>query len=192
MLADAGRVPQAGVSFRRGDIADFPSPRDRPYDVIAANASLHWVGDHPALMTRLAAALAEHGQLAFQVPANFDHPSHTVAREVAAEDRFACALAGTRHGGVLTPEAYATTLFALGFAHQHVRLQVFGHVLPASEDVVEWVKGSLLTPYRERLEPPMYEEFLTRYRARLLARIGDQRPYFYPFKRILCWARRPG
>ena len=34
-----------------------------------------------------------------------------------------------------------------------------------------------------------YERFLAVYRARLLDEIGDRRPYFYAFKRILIWGR---
>ena len=57
--------------------------------------------------------------------------------------------------------------------------------------MVDWVKGTLLTYYREWLPGGVYEEFLARYRQRLLARLGPHEPYFYPFKRILCWARLP-
>ena len=57
--------------------------------------------------------------------------------------------------------------------------------------VVEWVRGTLLTDYELRLPEPLYREFVARYRERLHAALGDQRPYFYPFKRILLWGRRP-
>ena len=56
--------------------------------------------------------------------------------------------------------------------------------------VIEWVKGSLLTPFRERLSPEDYAHFLDRYEHELLAAEGDHRPYLYPFKRILMWGRR--
>jgi trans-aconitate 2-methyltransferase len=92
---------------------------------------------------------------------------------------------------VLAPEVYARLLYDLGFAEQHVRLQVYGHLLPSTGEVVEWLKGSYLTPFREGLAPAFYEEFLHRYRSRLVAALGDHRPYFYPFKRILGWAHRP-
>jgi trans-aconitate 2-methyltransferase len=185
-----------GVHFVRGTIEAFPNPSgsDGSFDVIAANASLHWVEDQHGLLQRLRAALRPRGQLAFQVPANFDHPSHTVARTVAKESPFAEILAERPDSGaaaVLAPEQYAMALHRLGFADQHVHLRVYGHVLDSTAAVVEWVKGSLLTPYRERLDPTTYEEFVARYRARLLDTLGDERPYFYPFKRILCWARLP-
>ena len=74
---------------------------------------------------------------------------------------------------------------------QHVRLQVYAHHLASRDDVVEWVKGTLLTDYERRLSPDAFAQYLRRYRDRLLPRLDDTRPYFYPFKRVLLWARRP-
>ena len=68
--------------------------------------------------------------------------------------------------------------------------EVYGHHLASTADVVEWVKGTSLTRFKERLSPDLYEEFVDRYRQRLVAVLGDHRPFFYPFKRILFWARR--
>ena len=193
MLKDSATYAGHGVRFARGDIASFEG---NDYDVVFANASLHWVDGHEALLGRLAGMLGRGGQLAFQVPANGDHPSHTVAAEVATEAPFAAHLAHgpaprDRPWNVLPPEAYATRLDELHFVEQHVRLQVYGHHLASTEDVVEWVKGTLLTHYRERLPADAYTEFLARYRQRLTNRLGDHRPYFYAFKRILCWGRLP-
>ena len=92
---------------------------------------------------------------------------------------------------VLAPERYAELLDRLGFAEQHVRLQVYGHRLASTAEVVEWVKGTSLTRFRARLDDTTYDRFVAAYRARLLAELGDRRPYFYPFKRILIWARAP-
>jgi len=196
MLADSDRLAGDGVSFRHRDIASFPDPdgSDGSFDVIFANASLHWLDDHAGLLQRLTAALRPRGQLAFQVPANFDHPSHTVASAVAAEAPFDALLGsgGEPHEPpVRSPEEYAGILFRLGFSAQSVRLQVYGHLLDSSGDVVEWVKGTLLTRYREPLDPAQYEAFVERYRVRLHEALGDHHPYFYPFRRILCWARLP-
>ena len=82
MLKDSVAYAGNGVRFERGDIAAFAG---RDYDVVFANASLHWVEGQEALLARLAGALGPGGQLAFQVPANHDHPSHTVAAEVALD-----------------------------------------------------------------------------------------------------------
>ena len=63
------------------------------------------------------------------------------------------------------------------------------HRLPGPAEVVEWVKGSLLTDYRNRLRPADYEAYLADYRERLLSLLPNERPFLYPFKRILLWGR---
>ena len=92
---------------------------------------------------------------------------------------------------MLLPEQYAILLDHLGAARQHVRLQVYGHVLDRSADVVEWVKGTSLTRFSKLMAPDAFEAFVDEYRRRLLLAIGDTAPYFYPFKRILFWAVKP-
>ncbi len=142
-------------------------------------------------MGRLTDALRNGGQVAVQVPANFDYPSHTVARELAHEEPYREALAGyVREKPVLEPQEYATLLDRLGYREQHVRLQVYVHYLESRAEVVEWVKGSLLTDYQKRMPEALFEQFLAEYRTRLLPRLEDRRPFFYPFKRILFWGRK--
>ena len=91
---------------------------------------------------------------------------------------------------VLRPERYAALLDELGFGRQHVRLQVYGHHHDTTADVVEWVKGTNLTRFQAVLAPDVFAAYVDRYRTRLVEVLGDQRPYFYPFKRILLWGRR--
>jgi trans-aconitate 2-methyltransferase len=190
MLAESRAFAGDGLRFEQGEIARF-EPRE-PYDLVFSNAALHWVPGHAALFRRLTDALGEGGQLAIHVPANFDHPSHVVAAEVAREPPFREALGASLPATkpVLDPEEYARLLDQLGYREQHVRLQVYGHRLPCRDDVVEWVKGTLLTPYKRQLPADLYARFLERYRERLLPRLEDTRPHFFPFKRILLWAAR--
>ena len=189
MLAGSAAFAAPDLRFEQGDIGTFAA--ERAWDLILANASLHWVPDHPALFARLAAALADGGQLAAQLPANFDHASHTAAFAAAAEEPFRSALRGVDHpASILLPEEYASILARLGFRSQIVRLQVYDHWLPARDEVVEWTRGTLLTDYKRRLPPELYDPFVARYRELLLPRLDDTRPFFFPFKRILIWAMR--
>jgi trans-aconitate 2-methyltransferase len=194
MLAQAAPLAGGPLRFVDGDLAD--PPLDGAFDVLVANAALQWVPDHRAVLSRWAALLAPGGQVAVQVPANVDHPAHVAADEVAHDTPFFEALDGdvprdTVHH-VARPEVYAELLSELGFARQHVRLQVYGHRLPSTADVVEWTKGTSLTRFRSRMEPATYEAFVDRYRQRVLEVLGDHAPYFYAFRRILLWGRRPG
>jgi trans-aconitate 2-methyltransferase len=186
--ASHGDVP--GLSFVAGSIEKWLG---QGLDLVFANASLQWVDDHLNLLARMRTALGDGGQLAFQVPSNFRHPSHLLAQQVANEPPFIDALEDDppedRGRYVLTPEIYADLLYELGAKEQVVRMQVYGHELASTTDVVEWVMGTLLTPYRTRLSTELFTAFVDRYRDRLLEELGDREPYFYGFRRILCWAQ---
>jgi trans-aconitate 2-methyltransferase len=187
MLERAAGLAGDGLRFEEGDIADFT---DSGWDVVFSNAALHWLPDQEGLLGRLVATLNPGGQLAVQMPANHDHPSHVVAAEVAGAEPFRTALAGYhRESPVRDPEWYALLLEPRP-ARQHVRLQVYLHHLTARGDVVEWVRGTLLTDYQARMPEALFSEFLATYRERLLPRLEDTRPYPYPFKRILFWGRQ--
>ena len=182
-----GELP--GLQFAVGDIAQFSATGT--FNVVFSNAAFHWVEDHAALVERLTASLAPGGQLVFQVPASHEDPSHTVADELATVAPFAAGFNGWRRPQpVLTPEAYARLLYQSGFTEQHVRLVIYPHVLDSREDVIEWMKGTLLTEYQRHLPAELFPAFMDAYRARLLPRLESARPFFFPFKRILCWGRR--
>jgi trans-aconitate 2-methyltransferase len=188
MLAAATAHGSHAVRFEHGDIATWTG--DGTFDLVVANAALHWVPDHPGVLTRWAAALRPGGQLAVQVPANADHHSHLASAAVAETEPFRSAMDGDVPpdpvaANVLRPEAYSELLFELGFGEQHVRLQVYPHVLPSGADVVEWTKGTSLTRFFKRLPDELHEPFVDAYRAELLRRIGDHAPYLYTFNRIL-------
>lgn len=189
MLEKSAAFVEPGLRFAPQKLEEIIARE--AYDLVFSNAALHWVEDHAALWPRLIAALAPGGQLAIQIPANHDQPSFLAAAEVAQEPRFAAALGGyTGHRNVLAPERYARLLYELGLARQKVQVRVYGHELPGVDSIVEWVKGTTLTVYAERLGDGLFSEFLVAYRQRLVAMIGDPRPVFFPFKRILMWACR--
>lgn len=189
MLAKARALAGTGLRFERGDASTIEPGGG--WDLVFSNAALHFVSDHARQIARFASWLSPAGQLAFQIPFNHDQATHLVAAAVALEEPFRTLLSGWTHPDHrLPPEAYARVLHGLGFARQHVRVQVYGHLLPSPEDVVQWVKGSTLNEYRSRLAPSDFEAYLDRYRARLLAALPDDHPFFFTFKRLLLWAGR--
>ncbi len=188
MLARAAVHAGDGVAFVQGDLGAFAGSG---FDVVLSNAAVHWVPDHEALLPRLSALVAPGGQLAIQAPANDDHPSHVVAREVAREPEFAGPLGGfARESPLLAPERYARLLFGLGFGRQRVRLETYAHPLASRDEVVEWVRGTTLTDYERRLDPATWARFLDRYRERLCGELPDERPFLYTFRRLFLWGRR--
>ena len=193
MLGKAAAHASDTVRFEHGDIGEWVE--DATVDLVFANAALQWVPDHRRVLTRWTQALRPGGQLAVQVPANAHMPSHTVSAELAQREPFLSAFCDDGppldpvREYVLEPEQYATLLHDLGYVQQHVRLQVYAHVLPSSRHVVEWVRGTSLTRFEKRLPPDLYAEFLRRYEENLIERIGEHTPYFFPFRRILLWGR---
>lgn len=191
MLSTARQLDVPGVRFERGDLAAPDAPG--PWDLVVANASLHWVPDHPSVLADWRSRLGEGGQLAVQVPANPDHPSHTTITEVLHEEPYRSAIGGPPPPdpleSVLAPDRYAEVLWALGATEQVVRCEVYGMEMGSPDEVADWTSGTALNRARQVLPPELFVEFERRYRARLTDVLDDARPYFYAFRRILVWAR---
>jgi trans-aconitate 2-methyltransferase len=185
-----GKAPRAeGLRFQEADIAQFD---ERPFDLIFSNAALHWLPDHPHLLKRLRSMLAPGGQLAVQMPYADDDTPHVLAREIARTHEFRALLGGFEaRPPLLEAPRYAAWLHELGFARQHVRVQVYTHLLDDRTQVVEWVRGALLTDYQKRLSGADYARFLERYRELLLPQLSDAQPYLYLQPRLLFWGALP-
>ena len=155
------------------------------WDLIFSNAALHWSENHNELIPRLFQNLKPGGQLAAQVPTNHNHISHQVYREVAAQEPFVSALNGfNRQSPILPIEAYAALLFQEEAQEIIVFEKVYPHVLENADAVVDWISGTALVPYFERLNDSMRAEFVEAIRRRMRLELPSS-PVFYPFKRIL-------
>jgi trans-aconitate 2-methyltransferase len=187
MLAKAPAAQ--GLAFVERDISSFEGG---PFDLIFSNAALHWVSDHAALLKRLRAMLAPAGQLAVQMPASDDDIPHRTARELAQSPEFKSLLGGfTGRDRLLAPEQYGAWLHKLGFVRQHVRTQVYAHLLESRLEVVEWMRGALLTDYQKRLKPDQYARFLEKFTAWMIPQLADDRPFLFLQPRLLFWGALP-
>ena len=188
MLAKAPQAP--GLRFEQQDIATF-APREK-LDLVFSNAALHWVPDHAELFRRLTGLLAPGGQIAVQMPMTDDQITHRIASELARSPEFRRLLGGYQGRlPLMDAERYASWLHHLGYVRQHVRVQIYPHLLDSRDDVIEWVRGAMLTEYQKRLAPADWDRFLERYRQLLIPQLADDRPYFYTYPRILIWGALP-
>ncbi|WP_413586968.1 methyltransferase domain-containing protein [Bdellovibrio sp. HCB274] len=190
MLTKADEFSSASLSFAADNIDAWEQPSS--FDLIISNAALQWSPDHPGLFKRLKNSLRTGGQLAVQMPMNHDYPTHLLSSAMSQEDGWQTALGGKVYDKpktMLSVEQYATLLFKLGFREQRVELKVYGHLLESREDVISWVRGSMLTYFEKNMPAENYAAFLQEYRERLFAILPDDKPFFYPFKRIFLWAR---
>ena len=187
MLAVASKLERAGLRFERCEIEDVTGS----WDLIFSNAALHWVEGHDSLIGRLFSLLRPEGQLVVQTPSNFGHDTHTIIDEIRAEEPFREGLDGfTWNPQVLTIDAYAALLYAQGGTDITCFEKVYPHVLPDADALADWMSGTALVPYMERLPEDQREPFMERYRERLRGRF-PARPVFFGFRRILFAATRP-
>ncbi|SEG47167.1 trans-aconitate 2-methyltransferase [Thermomonospora echinospora] len=178
------------VRFAVGDVRTWRP--GRPVDVIVSNAVLQWVPEHEELLVRWAGDLAPGGCLAFQVPGNYEAPSHMLLREVCRSARWRDRLADALHWRPVRDAAgYLELLAGLGCAVDAWET-TYVQVLQGEDAVLEWVKGTALRPVLSALDERKAEEFLAEYGARL-REAYPPRPYgtVFPFRRIFVVARRP-
>ncbi len=195
MIAAAGSAAStetgAGVSFAVGDISQWQPDPDT--DVVISNAALQWVPGHRELIRRWTADLGPGAWLAFQVPGNFDAPSHRLMRELAESDSWRESLSGVlRHGDAVDDApGYASLLLDCGWSADAWET-TYVHVLPGDDPVVDWVRGTGLRPVLGALEPAAAAEFEAEYAA-LLRRAYPRRAEgtLFPFRRIFCVGRAP-
>jgi trans-aconitate 2-methyltransferase len=192
MIEAARALPDAAghrLSFALGDVRDFAPDRD--VDVIVSNAVLQWVPDHLAVVSRWAGFLRPGGWLAFQVPANFDQPSHRAIQDLAASDRWRRLLAGTRLNRQSADPAEYVDLLSRAGLEVDAWETTYVHVLHGDDPVVEWYKGSGLRPVIAALPPDLAGEFLAEFRARM-AEAYPAAPYGtqFPFRRVFVVAAR--
>ena len=87
-MIEKARATTPAVDFRVADLRDWATGADQ-VDVLVSNATLQWVPGHLELLPDLVARVNPGGWLAFQVPGNFDEPSHTIRAELAAQAPYA-------------------------------------------------------------------------------------------------------
>jgi trans-aconitate 2-methyltransferase len=168
-----------------GDVVDDPR-----WDLLFSHAARHWVPDHGRLIPRLFARVAPGGRLVAQLPSNHESAAHRALVAIADEAPFREHLAGrVADRPTLTAAAYAELLWRAGGRDLVAIEKVYPHELPDSDAVADWMKGTAMVPYLERLPPPLRPPFDARFRAALREALPAS-PLFFGFKRTLFAATR--
>ena len=160
------RAPTDGsVEFSVGDADAFDATG---VDVLISNAMLQWVPNHRELIVRWAREMGPRAWFAFQVPANFDAPSHALMREVAESPAWRDRLGGLLrdHLVTATPAQYIELLAEAGMEVDAWRTE-YAHILQGPDPVLEWVRGTGLRPVLQALSSEDGEQFCAEYGARL-------------------------
>ena len=188
MLAEA-RASGVPARWVEADLATWTAPA--PYDVIFSNATLQWLSHQETLLPRLMGFVKEGGTFAFQVPVNYDAPSHRLMREAANDSRWREKLMKVReiergraeiYYGILKPHAASLDIWQTEYLQ----------VLTGEDAVYRWVSGTGLRPFVDALQGEEREAFIALYKAKLNSaypRRTDGTTLF-PFQRLFVVAQK--
>ena len=186
----AAGTPGSGVEMVVGDLRTWRPAA--PVDVLVSNAALQWVPGHLELLPDLVATVAPGGWFAFQVPGNFDAPSHALRRRLAQDSRFAAYLDGVAEPHAFGPEVYLQSLLALG-CEMDAWETTYLHLLEGPDPVFDWVVGTGAGPTLAALPIELRREFETDLRQELRAAYPrTAHGTVLPFRRVFVVARVPG
>jgi trans-aconitate 2-methyltransferase len=187
MIAAAQGLGQP-VTYAVADLRDWRP--ERPVDVLVSNATLQWIPGHLELLSSLVAAVAPGGWFAFQVPGNFDEPSHTIRAELAAETPYA-----EHTSDVATPASHDPVVYYDGLAEAGCSVDVwettYTHVLRGPDPVFTWVSGTGARPTLQALPADLRPSFETEFKRRLAGAYPtrDDGTVLLPFRRVFAVAQ---
>ncbi len=153
------RLPQC--RFVETDLIRWQA--DAPLDLIFANASLQWTGNHEHLLPRLLAQLATNGVLAVQMPDNLEEPAHRLMRKTAAQPRWRQAMAALRNRDALPDVSAYYDILTRSGCRADIWRTTYYHVMPSVKHITEWFQSTALRPFLNLLEPHDQQYFLADY-----------------------------
>ncbi|HET8914879.1 MAG TPA: trans-aconitate 2-methyltransferase, partial [Propionibacteriaceae bacterium] len=188
MIMRAAEFARPGLRFAVHDLRDW-RPETAP-DVIISNSTFQWVPEHRGMLAVLISLLRPDGWLAFQVPGNFDEPSHRLLRELSADPRYASMLADVTWPAAADAASYLDDLADLGCSVDAWET-TYLHVLSGPNPVFRWIAGTGARPALQALPDDHRAQFVAEYQ-KLLDQAYPMRPYgtVLPFRRIFVVAQR--
>ena len=184
MLAGSKQFENANLHFKLMTIEEF-SRLDSKWDLIFSNAALQWSENHKELFPTIIPKIRSGGQFAVQMPFQKENTLNQILFEMVSEKPFTDFLGGFRRNSpLLTIDEYASLLFESGLKDLNIFLKVYPIIANSETELFDFISGSALIPYLERLDEKESEVFVLEYKRRIKEHFSTF-PSIYPFKRIL-------
>lgn len=189
MLAEAVQFQNENLRFIKLPVEDLIRT-DEKYDLIFSNAALQWSDDHQVLFPELLSLLSEKGQFAVQMPVQSENILNKILFQLASEEPFRTQLGSwNRVSPVLSIDEYAQILFDAGLKDLNISVKVYPIIADDYEKLYQFISGSALIPYVEKLDEVDKEKFITEYKKRISEQFNSF-PAIYAFRRLLLYGRK--
>lgn len=191
MLAKSKTLENEQLRFEKATTEEFIT-RDETWDLLFSNAALQWSDHHQELFLNLLSRLKPGGQVAIQMPCQPQNILNQLLAELAEEVPFHTYLKGwNRPSSVLTLDEYARVFFENGIGNLDLSLRVYPIIAETPETFFEFISGSALIPYLEKLDSEQQQQFVMKFKERIAAAF-PKFPALYAFKRLLLYGRKQG
>lgn len=191
MLAKSKAVESGKLRFENTSVESFiADPLTPEWDLIFSNAALQWSNDHEMLFPQLIAKLSDRGQLAVQMPVQQENLLNKILYELVQEKPFVDYLRGwKRTSPLLSIDQYAQLMFEHGLQDIQIIQKVYPIIADDADKLVDFISGSALVPYMERLSPSEQQPFMAEFKNRIQQSFSKF-PAMYAFKRLLLYGKR--
>ncbi|PZR29785.1 MAG: trans-aconitate methyltransferase [Citrobacter freundii] len=191
MLAKSREFESSNLRFEQATVEDFISSRKaQRWDLIFSNAALQWSNDHEKLFPQLIGLLSDEGQLAIQMPVQKENVLNRLLTDLAGERPFVDYLKGwKRESPLLSIDQYAQIMFEHGLSDIQLIQKVYPIIADSEEKLFDFISGSALIPYLERMKEEEEEEFIEAYKSRIRDAFRNF-PAIYAFKRLLLYGKK--
>lgn len=190
MIATARKDYPHG-SWEIGDAGSWTAAE--PFDLVYANAMLHWLPDHARVCKHWMEQVAPGGALAVQQPAHHDSPVHREMIEVSRDAAWNDCMHAARAAITREPPSFYYDILQPIASRLNLWETTYYHIMPGPEAVLEWFRGTGLRPFLEALSS---DEERARFEGMLLERYTVSYPrrtsgkILFPFRRLFFVAYR--
>ena len=191
MLAKAKEVESSDLSFKNSTVEDFIASDEKGrWDLVFSNAALQWSNNHQVLFPQLISLLSEKGQFAVQMPVQNENLLNKILLELVQEEPFKKFLKGwKRESPVLSMDQYAQIMFENRLNNIQIMQKVYPIIADNPEKLYDFISGTTLMPYLDRLSESEQKLFVTEFKIRIEKAL-QRFPAIYAFKRVLLYGSK--
>ncbi len=179
---------QKNLEFKEIPISEQINSETK-WDLIFSNAALQWIDNHNELFPKIISRINPGGQLAVQMPQQNENILNKILLQLVQEEPFASYLNNwTRPSPVLTLDEYAKILFENGGKDLILYEKVYPLISTKKDDFFDFISGSALTVYQERLGEKEFAALASEFKKRIDSYFPSV-PSIYAFKRLIIYAK---